>query len=446
MEYNFLEYSKEQLSSLLPELIKEKKVLLIREIFDEYNIVDLSEIFSELELDEAIFIFKILPKDISAELFTYLDPLHQERLISALSSMEVKGILDNMFSDDIIDFLDNVPSEHRKEINTLLSYEENTAGSVMSTDFVELYEKDTVEEAIIKIKEQAEIAETVNVCFVIDQNRVLVGIVNLRDIIVAKNNKLISEIMDKNIHYVYTNTDQEEVAHLLSKYDLTTICVLNDQNCLIGIVTADDVLDILTEEATEDIHKMRGIVPTDGSYLKTGIKEMVKSRISWLLILMISATFTGYILQYFEDKLSALAILSASIPIIMSTAGNAGAQSSTMVIRGIAVDDLNIKDIFIVLKKELAVGLLCGAILFVTNFIRLYIFGSKSTTFSISFVVSLTITISLISANLAGGILPLIAKKLKMDPASAAAPLITTIVDATSLIIYFMLAIAILKI
>lgn len=458
MEYNFLEYSKEQLSSLLPELIKEKKVLLIREIFDEYNIVDLSEIFSELELDEAIFIFKILPKDISAELFTYLDPLHQERLISVLSSMEVKGILDNMFSDDIIDFLeempanvikyilDNVPSEHRKEINTLLSYEENTAGSVMSTDFVELYEKDTVEEAIIKIKEQAEIAETVNVCFVIDQKRVLVGIVNLRDIIVAKNNKLISEIMDKNIHYVYTNTDQEEVARLLSKYDLTTICVLNDQNCLIGIVTADDVLDILTEEATEDIHKMSGIVPTDGSYLKTGIKEMVKSRISWLLILMISATFTGYILQYFEDKLSALAILSASIPIIMSTAGNAGAQSSTMVIRGIAVDDLNIKDIFIVLKKELAVGLLCGAILFVTNFIRLYIFGSKSTTFSISFVVSLTITISLISANLAGGILPLIAKKLKMDPASAAAPLITTIVDATSLIIYFMLAIAILKI
>ena len=458
MEYNFLEYSKEQLSSLLPELIKDKKVLLIREIFDEYNIVDLSEIFSELELDEAIFVFKILPKDISAELFTYLDSEHQERLISALSSMEVKNILDNMFSDDIIDFLEempanvikyileNVPADHRKEINTLLSYEENTAGSVMSTDFVELHEEDTVEEAIIKIKKQAEIAETINVCFVIDKKRVLVGVVNLRDIIIAKNDKLISEIMDKNIHYVYTNTDQEEVARLLSKYDLTTICVLNDQHCLIGIVTADDVLDILTEEATEDIHKMSGIIPTDGSYLKTGTKEMVKSRISWLLILMISATFTGYILQYFEDKLSAVAILSASIPIIMSTAGNAGAQSSTMVIRGIAVDDLSINDIFIVLRKELFVGLLCGAILFITNFIRLFIFGSKNTTFNISLVVSLTITISLVSANIAGGVLPLLAKKLKMDPASAAAPLITTIVDATSLIIYFMLAIAILKI
>ena len=458
MEYNFLEYSKEQLSSLLPELIRQKKVLLIREIFDEYNIVDLSEIFSELELDEAMFVFKILPKDISADLFTYLDSEHQERLISALSSIELQSMLDNMFSDDILDFLEempanvikyileNVPADHRKEINTLLSYGENTAGSVMSTDFVELREEDTVEEAIVKIKKQASIAETINVCFVINKRRVLVGIVNLRDIIIAKNDKLISEIMDKNIHYVYTNTDQEEVASLLSKYDLTTICVLNDQHCLIGIVTADDVLDILTEEATEDIHKMSGISPTDGSYLKTSIKEMVKSRISWLLILMISATFTGYILQVFEDKLSAVAMLSASIPIIMSTAGNAGTQSSTMVIRGIAVDDLNIKDIFIVFRKELFVSLLCGAILFVTNFIRLYIFGSKNTTFSISFVDSLTITISLISANIAGGILPLIAKKLKMDPASVAAPLITTIVDATSLIIYFMLAIVILKI
>lgn len=458
MEYNFLEYSKEQLSSLLPELIKEKKVLLIREIFDEYNIVDLSEIFIELEFDQALFVFKILPKDISADLFSYLEPEYQESLASALSSVELKSILDNMFSDDIIDFLEEMPSnvikhildnvspEHRKEINHLLSYEENTAGSVMSTDFVELLEEDTVAEAITKIKKQAEIAETVNVCFVIDKKRVLVGIVNLRDIIVSKNDKLISDIMDKNIHYVYTNTDQEEVASILSKYDLTTICVLNDHNSLIGIVTADDVLDILNEEATEDIHKMSGITPTDGSYLKTDTKEMVKSRISWLLILMISATFTGYILQYFEDKLSAVAILSASIPIIMSTAGNAGGQSSTMVIRGIAVDDLNIKDIFIVFKKELAVGLICGAILFVTNFVRLYIFGSKNITFAISFVVSLTITISLISANIAGGILPLIAKKLKMDPASAAAPLITTIVDATSLIIYFILAIAILKI
>ena len=378
-EYNFLEYSKEQLYTLLPELIKEKKVLLIREIFDEYNIVDLSEIFVQLNLDEAIFIFKILPKDISAEIFSYIESEYQEKLITALSSKDLKNILDNMFSDDIIDFLEEMPAnviknilekvtpDHRKEINLLLSYTENTAGSIMSTDFVELNQNDTVEEAIKKVKNQAEIAETVNVCFVIDSKRLFVGIVNLRDIIVSNNNKKISEIMDTNVHYVYTNTDQEDVANILSKYDLTTIPVLNDQNRLIGIVTADDILDILTEEATEDIHKMSGITPTEGSYLKTTIYEMVKSRISWLLILMISATFTGYILQYFEDKLNAVAILSASIPIIMSTAGNAGAQSSTMVIRGIAIDDLTIKDIFIVLSKEFFVGMLCGLILFFIN-------------------------------------------------------------------------------
>ena len=457
-EYNFLEYSKEQLYTLLPELIKEKKVLLIREIFDEYNIVDLSEIFVQLNLDEAIFIFKILPKDISAEIFSYIESEYQEKLITALSSKDLKNILDNMFSDDIIDFLEEMPAnviknilekvtpDHRKEINLLLSYTENTAGSIMSTDFVELNQNDTVEEAIKKVKNQAEIAETVNVCFVIDSKRLFVGIVNLRDIIVSNNNKKISEIMDTNVHYVYTNTDQEDVANILSKYDLTTIPVLNDQNRLIGIVTADDILDILTEEATEDIHKMSGITPTEGSYLKTTIYEMVKSRISWLLILMISATFTGYILQYFEDKLNAVAILSASIPIIMSTAGNAGAQSSTMVIRGIAIDDLTIKDIFIVLSKEFFVGMLCGLILFFINFIRLYVFGSSGINLSISFVISLTIAISLVFSNITGGILPLIAKKFKMDPASAAAPLITTIVDATSLITYFTLAIIILKI
>lgn len=458
MEYNFLEYSKEQLSTLLPELIKEKKVLLIREIFDEYNIVDLTDIFINLELDEALFIFKILPKDVSADVFSYLDSSYQEKLVAGLSSIELKSILDNMFSDDIVEFLeempanvikyilDNVSSEHRKEINELLSYKENSAGSVMSTDFVELLETDTVEVAIEKIKKSANLAETINVCFVIDKRRVLVGVIHLREIIISKNDKLISDLMETDIHFVYTHTDQEEVAKILSKYDITTICVLNDENRLIGIVTADDVLDILTEEATEDIHKMSGITPTDGSYLKSSVKEMVKSRIYWLLILMISATFTGYILQYFEDKLSAVAILSASIPIIMSTAGNAGGQSSTMVIRGIAIDGLNISNLFLVIKKELLVGLICGIALFFTNFIRLFLVGNSQVTLSISFVISLTITLSLISANVAGGILPLIAKSLKLDPASMAAPLITTIVDATSLITYFLLAIYILGI
>lgn len=453
-----LNYNKEQLSTLLPELIKDKNVLLIREIFNEYNIVDLSEIIIELDLEQLLLIFKILPKSISAELFTYLDSDYQEKLVRGFSSHEINNILDNMFSDDIVEFLEEMPaniikhilenasSENRKEINELLSYDEYSAGSIMSTDFVELLETDTVEIAVKKIKKQAEIAETVDDCFVIDSKRNLVGVVDLRKIIISKNKVLISDIVDKDINYVYTNTDQEEVANIISKYDLTSICVLNDENRLIGIITADDVLDVIQEEATEDIHKMSGIIPTEGSYLKTNYVEMVKSRISWLVILMISATFTGYILQYFEDKLSAVAILSASIPIIMSTAGNAGAQSSTMVIRGIAVDNLNIKNLLIVIQKEFLVGFLCGLILFVVNFVRLLIFGTEAMNLGIIFVVSLTIAISLIISNVSGGVLPLIAKKFKMDPASAAAPLITTVVDAASLIIYFMLAILILKI
>ncbi|WP_068268761.1 magnesium transporter [Caviibacter abscessus] len=454
--FNPEEYGKEQLFTLLPELVKEKKVVDIREIFNEYNIVDLTDIFINLEFEEALFIFRILPKDKSAELFTYMPKDYQKRLIEKLTSKEIKSMVDNMFSDDIVEFLEEMPANvikhilqsispsQRSEINTLLSYGENSAGYVMSTDFIELTTKDTVETAIKKIKAKANFVETINSCFVIDEKRILVGVVDLRDIIVSKNNKLISDIMDTDMHYVYTDTDQEEVANIISKYDITAMPVLNNENRLIGIITADDVLDILEEEATEDIHKMSGITPTGGSYLNTSVEEMVRSRIYWLLILMISATFTGYILQYFEDKLSAVAVLSASIPIIMSTAGNAGGQSSTMVIRGISIDGLNIKDLFIIVKKELLVGLLCGIVLFIANFIRLQFLATIEVKLATSFVISLTIALSIIFANVSGGILPLIAKSLKLDPASMAAPLITTIVDATSLILYFVLAIGIL--
>lgn len=453
------EYSKEQLFALLPELVKERKIIDIREIFNEYNIVDLTDIFINLEFEEALFIFRILPKNISATIFTYMPKDHQQRLIEKLTSKEIKNMFDNMFSDDIVEFLEEMPANvikhilqsishsQRAEINTLLSYGENSAGYIMSTDFIELNTTDTVEIAVKKIKAKANFVETINSCFVIDEKRILVGVVDLRDIIVSKNDSLISDIMDTDMHYVYTDTDQEEVAKIISKYDITAIPVLNNENRLIGIITADDVLDILEEEATEDIHKMSGITPTgtDGSYLNTGIREMVKSRIYWLLILMISATFTGYILQYFEDKLSAVAVLSASIPIIMSTAGNAGGQSSTMVIRGISIDGLNIKDFFEVIKKELAVGFLCGLVLFIANFLRLQFLATIEVKFATSFVISLTIALSIIFANISGGILPLIAKSLKLDPASMAAPLITTIVDATSLILYFVLAIRILN-
>lgn len=451
-------HNKEQLFEILTEYIKEKKVSKIREIFEEYNIVDLAEIFSQLSIEEEIFIFRILQKDISAELFSYLSYDKQEELINIFGSSEVNNILDNMFNDDIIDFLEempanvikkillSIPNEKRSEINALLSYGEFSAGSIMSSDFIELNSQQDVESAIKKIKKQARLVETVNVCFVVDQYRNYLGVVHLRDIIVAKNNTLIKELVEETNLFVYTDTDQEEVAKILSEYDITSIAVLNNQKRLIGIITADDVIDVLVEEATEDIHKMGGISGLDGSYVKTSIKDMVKSRVTWLLILMISASFTGYILQVFEDKLSAVASLAISIPVIMSTAGNAGSQSSATIIRGIATEDLNFKNHFLtIIGKELLVGLLCGSIVLIVNFIRLIFIGGDID-YTIALIVSATLFISIITANIVGGILPLLAKVFKIDPASMAAPIITTIVDATSLIVYFYLAIYFLNI
>lgn len=451
-------YSKEQLFEILSLYTKERKAVQIREIFEEYNIVDLADVFTRLTIEEEFFIFRILPKDISAELFSYLDSDKQEELVQIFGSSEVNNILDNMFNDDIIDFLEempanvikkillSIPAEKRSEINALLSYGEFSAGSIMSSDFVELQDRQTVESAIKTIKKQARLVETVNVCFVVDQYRNYLGVVHLRDIIVAKNNTLIRDLIEETELFVYTDTDQEEVSKILSDYDITALAVLNNQNRLIGIITADDVLDVLYEEATEDIHMIGGVSNIDGSYVKTSIQDMVKSRIMWLLILMISASFTGYILQVFEDKLSAVAALAISIPVIMSTAGNAGSQASATIIRGIATDGLNFKEHFLtVVRKELSVGLFCGAIVFVVNFIRLLLVGG-SVDLTISLIVSITLVVSIVTANIVGGILPLLAKLFNIDPASMAAPIITTIVDAVSLIVYFYLAIYFLHI
>lgn len=448
-----MRYNKEELVTVLPEYIYQKNIQEIRNIFEEYNIVDLAEIFTELDIQQAIFTFRVLSKEISAELFSYLEPHKQQRLIEALSSQDVFHIMENLFSDDIVDMLDEMPAnvvrkilksvsvQRRQEINTLLSYDEFSAGSIMSIDFMELRETDSVEQAIVKIKQQANLVETINVCYVVDQYRQYEGVVHLRDIIVADNDTTIKDLVQETDIYVYTNTDQEEVVSLIQKYDITAIPVLNSQRRLIGMITADDVLDVLIEEASEDIHKMSGITHTSGSYIQTTIKEMVSSRLSWLLILMVSASFTGQILQIFEDKLNAVAALAISIPVIMSTAGNAGSQSSATIIRSIATDNLVLRDHFMaVLKKEFVVSVLCGSVIFIVNFIRLMIVPSVDKDATIALIVSITLVISLLLANLIGGILPLIAQRFKIDPASMAAPIITTIVDAASLVVYFMLA------
>lgn len=450
-------YDKSKLSSVIPELIAQRDIRTLREIFAEYNIVDLADIFQDLSMQEAVFLFRILNKDYSGELFSYLDNEHQEKLINILSSLELKSIVDNMFVDDIVDLIEEMPAnvvnkllksineQDRREINQLLSYKEDSAGSIMTTEFIELKSDDSVKTAIEKIRSTGINVESINLCFVIDNYRTYQGMVYLRDIIINDNNKLIKDLISETKIYALTDDDQEQVANLVRDYDLEAIPILNNEEKLIGIITADDVLDVLVEEADEDLQKMSGLNPSEDIYLKSSTISIVRNRIYWLLVLMISATFTGYIIQYYEDKLTALTILAASIPVIMSTSGNSGSQSSAMIIRAIATDNLSIKDIFYIIKKEFLVALLTGTVMGLLNFMRLYLFTSNMN-FSIALVITLTITFAIMISDIIGAILPLIAQIFKIDPATMAAPLITTLVDATSLIVYFSLATLILKI
>ena len=432
-------------------LIEGRKFQEIRDVFNYYNLVDLAVMVEELQLEQILLLFKILKREISAEMFTYLSCAKQEELINAFTSPEIKGMLENLYSDDIIDFIEELPSnlvkkilqaaseDQRTEINLLLSYPEDSAGSMMTTEFVELKETDTIKRAIARIKTQGRVAETITNCYVVDQNRRLVGSIRLREILFANEDELISEVMDTDVISVMTNDDQEVVANVFKKYDFSVLPVVNDEERLIGIITADDIIDVLYEETTEDIQKIAAIMPTEGSYIETSIMEMAKSRITWLIILMVSATFTGFIIQGYESTLALIPALAASMPMIMSTAGNAGSQSSIMVIRGISVDDMTIKDIGLVVWKELQVGFVIGILMFVVNVLRLLIF-TPDVGLMTDLVISGTVFLTILMAKVTGGLLPLVALLFKQDPAAMASPLITTIVDALALIVYFNLA------
>ncbi len=432
-------------------LIEGRKFQEIRDVFNYYNLVDLAVMVEELQLEQILLLFKILKREISAEMFTYLSYAKQEELINAFTSPEIKGMLENLYSDDIIDFIEELPSnlvkkilqaaseDQRTEINLLLSYPEDSAGSMMTTEFVELKETDTIKRAIARIKTQGRVAETITNCYVVDQNRRLVGSIRLREILFANEDELISEVMDTDVISVMTNDDQEVVANVFKKYDFSVLPVVNDEERLIGIITADDIIDVLYEETTEDIQKIAAIMPTEGSYIETSIMEMAKSRITWLIILMVSATFTGFIIQGYESTLALIPALAASMPMIMSTAGNAGSQSSIMVIRGISVDDMTIKDIGLVVWKELQVGFVIGILMFVVNVLRLLIF-TPDVGLMTDLVISGTVFLTILMAKVTGGLLPLVALLFKQDPAAMASPLITTIVDALALIVYFNLA------
>lgn len=447
----------EMTTAFLQEAIANKDVTAIRTAFDEHQVVDMTELAEGLSLQDMLFLFKILTKDVSAQVFTYLSQDTKEALIQAFTGPQIKEMLENIYADDIVEFMNDLPAnlskkilqaatpQTREEINQLLSYQENSCGSIMSTDFVELKERDTVEQAIAKIKRQGKMAETINVCFVIDGTRQLVGTILLKEFLFENRDLSIQDIMDTDIEAVRTDDDQEVAADIIQKYDITVVPVVNNEQKLIGIITVDDIMDVMEEEVTEDIHKMAAVNPLEDTYRDASVWELVRSRLPWLLILMISGTFTSTIISGYESQLLLIPALSGFVPMLMGTAGNAGSQASTMVIRGMAVDDLRFKDIFRVIGKELCVSVLCGAVLFAVNYIRIACFPSSLVSgygaVSIALVVSASVALALCAGKIIGGILPLIVSLFHLDPAAVAAPVITTIVDALSLIIYFQTAV-----
>ena len=437
--------------SQLTAWIKQKEYKNIRTFFDETNIVDGALLVDKLATEDLLHLFKIVRKDVGAELISYLDSDTTERLTYNLTSSQIQILLEEMYSDDLNEILSELPEalvtkvlqaaspEIRKQINEFLSYEPNSCGSIMSVDFVTIRDSYTVAQAMRAIRRQGKLAETINWCYVVDDDKSLIGSISLKEILFAKDEVPVVEIMDHDVYYVYTHDDQEEAARLISKYDITCIPVIDSAKQVLGIITVDDIFDVVEEEATEDIHKMAAMTPLEGSYVESSIKSIVKSRLPWLMVLMISATFTGTIISNNQELLVLLPSLAIFIPMLMDTAGNAGSQASAMVIRGLIVDDMSVRDFFRILFKETQVSMLLGIVLFVINTLRIGFF-MPDVGWGIALLVSLTIFLTIILANLVGGSLPLLAIVLKQDPASMAAPLITTLVDAISLSAYFLIA------
>ena len=405
--------------------------------------------------------FRLLPKELAAEVFVELDSDEQEILIRSFSNTELKEVLDELYLDDTVDIVEEMPAivvkrilqhsdpDTRKSINEILKYPDDSAGSIMTTEFVDLKETMTVEDALKRIRRTGPDKETINICYVIDDGRHLLGLLSIRTLLLSEEDDVIHDIMQTNIISVQTLDDQEAVARSLSKYGFLALPVVDQENRLVGIITVDDAMDVLQEEVTEDIEKMAAMLPSDKPYLKTGIFETFKARIPWLLLLMISATFTGQIISTFENALAAATILTAYIPMLMDTGGNCGSQASVSVIRGISLNEIEFSDLLQVIWKEIRVAVICGVALSAANFVKLMLvdrllFHNQLVTIPVAAVICSTMVCTVLCAKLVGCTLPLLAKKIGFDPAVMASPFITTIVDAISLLIYFQFASAIL--
>ena len=441
---------------IIRELLETRQYTNLRQKVAEMNPADVAAILEEMEEEELLKVFRILPKSMAADVFSYLEVDHQQMIITSLSDKEAANIIDNLMADDATDLLEEMPAnvvkkllanasaDTRRDINHLLRYPEDSAGSIMTVEYVDLKENMTVQDAINRIRQVGVDSETINICYVLDAKRTLVGTVALRYLLITPPDAIIGEMMHENVVFINTMMDQEEVARQFQKYDFTAMPVVDNENRLVGIITVDDIVDILQEEATEDIEKMAAIVPTDKPYMKTTVFETWKKRIPWLLLLMISATFTGSIITSFEDALSACVVLTAYIPMLMDTGGNAGGQASVTIIRGLSLNEIEFKDAFKVVWKEARVAVLCGLTLAAANFVKLLLFDRV--TIAVAAVVCLTLVAAVFIAKIIGCLLPMLAKKIGFDPAVMASPFITTIVDALSLLIYFSIATTIMHI
>ena len=450
-------FEREEYLEKIGEYLRSKQYASIRELLLPLEPADIAVLLEEGGEETMPLLYRLLPKELAAEVFVELESDSQEMLINGFSNTELKEVLDELYLDDAVDIVEEMPAnvvirildkatpEMRKSINEMLKYPEDSAGSIMNMEYLSLKADMTVEDALKRIRRQGGELETINTLYVTDSTRHLLGVLTVRDLLLAEADDLIGDLMDTNVVSVNTLDDKEVVAQAMSKYDYLSMPVVDGENRLIGIVTVDDAMDVMEEEATEDIEKMAAITPTDKPYLKTSVFDTFRARIPWLLLLMVSATFTGLIITSFESSLAVVPVLTAYIPMLMDTGGNCGSQASVTVIRALSLDEVEFADIFQVVWKEIRVAVLCGAVLAVANFAKMMLvdrmlLGNAALSPLVAGVVCLTLVCAVAVAKFVGCTLPLLAKKIGLDPAVMASPFITTIVDALSLLIYFQFA------
>ena len=439
----------------ITKLLEEKKYNVLKEKLKEINSADIPPLLEELDKESVVKLFRILPKEQAGDAFSYMEPYMKEKLIQDLTDAELKGILNELFLDDTVDLIEEMPSnvvkkilkvvnaKDRKIINELLQYPEDSAGSIMTTEFIDLKETMTVEQALQRIRDIGIDSETIYNCYVLNRNRVLLGMINIKEILISKKEQIIKDLMTTNVISVNTLEDQEDVAKIFDKYDMYALPVVDTENRLVGIITVDDAINVLQDETAEDFEKMAAMSPNEKGYFETSVFKHAKNRIVWLLVLMLSSAITGGIITNYEEAFAAVPLLVAFIPMIMGTGGNCGSQSSTLIIRGLATDEIELKDLFKALWKEFRVSIIVGVVLAIVNGIRIMI---QYNDLQLAIVIGLTLIATVALSKALGCLLPMFAKKLKLDPAIMATPLITTLVDIFSILVYFQIATAIMHI